>query len=92
MIALKPITLESLDSFRKVRLRALRDSPSAFGSTYAKESQLSNLDWENRATQWNSGRSVAFLAWDGDDAYPNGPALVEFEMMRSISPPRLAGT
>ena len=54
--------------FKDVRLRALRDTPNAFGSTYAKESQLSDADWIKRAAQWNSERSAAFVAMDGDTA------------------------
>lgn len=55
-----------MDSFRAVRLRALRDTPSAFGSTYAREQQLSDAEWLKRVAQWNGDRSVAYLAWDGD--------------------------
>jgi ribosomal protein S18 acetylase RimI-like enzyme len=66
MIILKPITRDCAMIFRDVRLRALRDTPTAFGSTFANESQLSDLDWENRAVQWNGERSVAFLAWDAN--------------------------
>lgn len=55
-------------AFKVVRLTALRDSPSAFGSTYAKESQLSDADWVKRATDWNSNRSVGYLAMDGGAA------------------------
>lgn len=65
MVILKPITLESLTSFRAVRLNALQDTPSAFGSTYAKESRLSDLEWEQRVSQWNGDRSICYLAWDG---------------------------
>jgi hypothetical protein len=66
MLLLKPITPASANSYREVRLCALQDTPSAFGSTYAKESQLSDDDWAKRAIDWNSGLAVAYLAWDGD--------------------------
>ena len=68
MIALEPITPQNAMIFKDVRLRALRDTPNAFGSTYAKESQLSDADWIKRAAQWNSERSAAFVAMDGDTA------------------------
>lgn len=84
MISIKPLALELLDPFKAARLTALQDTPTAFGSTYAKESQLSNEDWLRRATSWNSGRSACFIAmdenipcgivackWDEPDA--NGP-------------------
>lgn len=51
--------------FREVRLRALRDSPSAFGSTYAKESALSDAEWLHRAERWDGERGIGFLAVDG---------------------------
>src|SRR5947207_5067515 len=68
MIALEPITPQNAMVFKAVRLRALQVMPSAFGSTYAKESQLTDADWIKRALQWNSERSAALLAMDGDTA------------------------
>ena len=68
MIILKPITPQFTASFRAVRLRALQDTPLAFGSTHAQESQLSEADWEERAARWNGTRAMGYLAWDGDDA------------------------
>src|SRR5712692_5958294 len=64
LIALEPITPQNAMIFKAVRLRALQDTPSAFGSTYAKESQLADADWIKRAVQWNGERSAAFLAMD----------------------------
>jgi uncharacterized glyoxalase superfamily protein PhnB/ribosomal protein S18 acetylase RimI-like enzyme len=66
MIRLQPITPECAAEYRLIRLRALQDTPTAFGSTYAKESQLTDADWQQRAAQWNSDHSTAYLAWDGD--------------------------
>jgi ribosomal protein S18 acetylase RimI-like enzyme len=51
--------------FKAVRLRALLDTPSAFSSTYAAESQLTDADWINRVAQWSSDRSTTYLAMDG---------------------------
>jgi ribosomal protein S18 acetylase RimI-like enzyme len=64
MIALEPITPPNALIFKAVRLRALQDSPSAFGSTYEKESQLTDADWIKRAVQWNGERGIGFLALD----------------------------
>jgi ribosomal protein S18 acetylase RimI-like enzyme len=68
MIALAPITPQNALIFKAVRLRALRDTPSAFGSTYAKESQLTDADWIKRAVQWNGERTAGFLAMDSGAA------------------------
>jgi ribosomal protein S18 acetylase RimI-like enzyme len=62
MIALVPVMAKNALTFKAVRLRALRDTPSAFGSTYAEESQLSDADWVARAAQWSGERSVVYLA------------------------------
>jgi ribosomal protein S18 acetylase RimI-like enzyme len=51
--------------FKEVRLRALKDTPLAFGSTYAKESLLADADWERRAAGWCNGGSAGFLTLDG---------------------------
>lgn len=64
MISVDPITPRNAMIFKEIRLRALQDAPSAFSSTYAKESQLSDADWIERADQWSGGRSVAYLALD----------------------------
>jgi len=64
MIALERITPQNAFVFKAVRLLALQDTPSAFGSTYAKESQLTDADWVSRAVNMNGERSVGFLAID----------------------------
>jgi hypothetical protein len=50
-VILKPITFADIASFKAIRLRALQDTPLAFGSTYAKESQLADVDWQKRVNQ-----------------------------------------
>jgi ribosomal protein S18 acetylase RimI-like enzyme len=70
MVTLKPITATSFTDFRDVRLRALADTPLAFGSTYANESQLTDTDWQQKAAKWSSEQSTARLAWD--DTNPCG--------------------
>jgi ribosomal protein S18 acetylase RimI-like enzyme len=65
MIALEPITSRSVMLFREIRLRALCDAPSAFGSTYAKEAQLSDAEWLHRTERWNGHSGIGFLAMDG---------------------------
>jgi ribosomal protein S18 acetylase RimI-like enzyme len=64
MIALEPITTHNVFVFKEVRLRALQDAPSAFGSTYARESQLADAEWIERAIRWNGEKGIGFLAMD----------------------------
>ena len=66
MITITPITPENVWIFKAVRLRALRDTPHAFGSTYAKESQLSDADWIKRVERWNGETGAGFLAIEID--------------------------
>lgn len=54
--------------FKEVRLRALLDSPTAFSSTFAKESTLTDDDWVARVAQRSSGTSTTYLALDGENA------------------------
>ena len=49
---------------KDVRLAALLDTPSAFGSTYADEATRTDEHWLHRALLASSGRdSTVFLAW-----------------------------
>lgn len=67
MIAIKRVTPETALVFKDVRLRALGESPTAFSSTYAKESQLPDEEWIRRAARWGADTAAAiFLAFDSD--------------------------
>ena len=61
---LQQITPENALLFRLTRLQALQESPLAFGSTYAKESELTEGDWLERSARWNSEDSTGYLAMD----------------------------
>jgi ribosomal protein S18 acetylase RimI-like enzyme len=67
MIALELITPHNAMIFKNVRLRALQDAPTAFSSTYAEESKLTDADWAKRAAQWSGEKSVGYLAMDARD-------------------------
>jgi len=64
MIALELISPQNAPIFKDIRLRALQDSPTAFSSTFAEESKLTDADWVKRATQWSGARSIGYLALD----------------------------
>ncbi|HEY1575537.1 MAG TPA: GNAT family N-acetyltransferase [Terracidiphilus sp.] len=80
MIAIKRVTVETALVFKGVRLRALQESPTAFSSTYAKESQLPGEEWVRRAVRWGADETAAiFLAFDGDSACGMVGSLVDDE-------------
>ena len=82
MIVLNPVAPHNAMVLKEVRLRALQDAPKAFGSTYARESQLSDEEWIKRSVQWGSGKSAAFLATE------NGVACgIAASVDRSRPPP-----
>jgi ribosomal protein S18 acetylase RimI-like enzyme len=66
MITLEQLSSHLVNHLKTVRLRALHDAPTAFGSTFLKESQLSDEDWLKRVSTWNSDRSVCYIAMDND--------------------------
>src|SRR4051812_30748246 len=54
--------------YKKIRLRALSNSPDAFCSTFEEESQVSNKDWRSRAGGLAKPRCVGLIMIN-----PNGP-------------------
>jgi ribosomal protein S18 acetylase RimI-like enzyme len=62
--SIQRITPQTVEVFKAVRLRALEDAPSAFGSTYARESTFSDSEWSARVERWNGDTGVGFLATD----------------------------
>jgi ribosomal protein S18 acetylase RimI-like enzyme len=64
MIAVQRITVENALAFKAARLDALRDSPTAFGGTYADESKLSDAEWRSRAAKCAGETSIGYLAID----------------------------
>jgi|ERR1700728_1985359 GNAT superfamily N-acetyltransferase len=62
MVTLELVKPEGLEVFKAVRLRALQEAPSAFGSTYAREAQFTEDEWLARAMRWNGETGIGFLA------------------------------
>jgi ribosomal protein S18 acetylase RimI-like enzyme len=77
MIVLEPIAAHNAMILKEVRLRALKDSPKAFGSTYVREAQLSDEEWIERSVRWGSGRSAAFLAMENGAACGIAASLLD---------------
>ena len=67
MANLRQITPALASSYKAVRLRALEDTPAAFGSTYARESQFTDADWQQRTANLCTPRSIGYLAHHPDE-------------------------
>ena len=65
MLRLQRIAPDNAHVYRTVRLRALATDPTAFGSTYEREAQLSDEDWRQRALRCSGAGSTGYLAFDG---------------------------
>jgi len=68
MPTIELITQQNAMLFKDVRLRALKEVPTAFSSTYAEEFQLTDAEWLKRAARWTDETSIAYLAVDADSA------------------------
>jgi ribosomal protein S18 acetylase RimI-like enzyme len=69
MTELVRIGSELTAEYRAVRLRALQETPLAFGSTFEREVRLTDEEWMARAARCSGGRDVGFLArCDGEYA------------------------
>ena len=77
MIRILPVNLDVLSEFKTTRLAALKDTPIAFGSTFARESAFTDEDWKSRIERGDGKRGVNFLAWE--DGKPCGIVAGFFE-------------
>lgn len=77
MISIEAITRDNVRLFKTIRLEALRESPSAFGSTYAREAAFSDEEWLARLERWNGEKGIGFLAMDGEVACGIAGALLD---------------
>ena len=79
VITINQITRQNVELFKSVRLKALSESPSAFGSTYAREVAFTEAEWLARLERWNGERGIGFLAMDGEVGCGIAGALLDFE-------------
>lgn len=73
------------DRLRDIRLRALRDAPTAFASTFEAESTRPPAAWAKAAAAWSTGDGTATFIAEADQHWvgligalrvPDQPALV----------------
>ena len=77
MFELEPVGPANTVVFKDIRLRALQDSPTAFSANYADEAKLTDSDWLDRAAQWSSDKSAAYLAIDSGAAVGIAAGLLD---------------
>ena len=67
-VTIRRVRADEAMALKAVRLAALADAPTAFGSTYAGEAQRPDEFWRDRAARGATGdASVMFVADRGDD-------------------------
>jgi GNAT superfamily N-acetyltransferase len=67
MVTVRRITERDAELLREIRLRALSDTPTAFGSTFAGESALATEEWQKRARDRScSEDGCTFFAFEGE--------------------------
>ena len=64
MVLVRQPVVEDWQALRDIRLEALRDAPSAFGSTYEREVVRGETHWRDRIS-----RGGTFLAYLPDHSY-----------------------
>lgn len=70
MVLVREVTADDWETLRDVRLTALREAPSAFGSSYAREAAFTEEQWRGRINP----SSVTYFAYLPDNPEPAGLA------------------
>jgi len=70
-------------AYREIRLRSLRDAPTAFASTFDEESGQTDEIWQDMATRTAEAMEAAILVVDRGDGALAGTAFVRV----SLDPP-----
>jgi GNAT superfamily N-acetyltransferase len=68
MITVRAFKPEEWPQYRNVRLRALKESPHAFGSTFEDAVKYPDETWKNRLQDLSIESDLALAAFDGDEA------------------------
>lgn len=68
MLRVRAFKPEEWSQYRSVRLRVLKDSPDAFGSTYEMAVTYPDESWKNRLQDLSIKTDLALAAFDGDEA------------------------
>ncbi len=63
---IRRITTKNIADFKAIRLRALREDPQAFGSTYERELRFTDAEWAARLQRWDGERGIGYLAMEGE--------------------------
>ena len=63
---IRPAAREQWEQARDLRLRALADSPEAFGSTLERERAHGEAEWVGWIEGWEGSRNVLFVAQDDE--------------------------
>lgn len=68
MIKLVRIEAQSAQTYKAIRLAALKQDPLSFGSTYEHEALLSDEEWLTRASSLNGDNRAGFFALEDGKA------------------------
>ena len=69
-VTVRQTTEDDWQTWRDLRLRALEDTPTAFGSTYDREAAFTDADWQSRVSNPDSAAVIAYV--DGRPAGMGG--------------------